>query len=157
MNFFIRFWHIVLKISIFCKKIITFSSSTHLMKKSTFLPKFQFFSHKIDIFAPKLILTETLVILPQSLHDIILSLYLDIHSFAQKLTIFAYKMLFFTKRKQRHRKLTLSKTEDISWRKLNISIKNWHFLKWWPFATKRKKSFKIGVSARFSILPVKLT
>ena len=39
------------------KKIITFSSSSHLMKKSTFLPKFQFFLHKIDIFAPKLILT----------------------------------------------------------------------------------------------------
>ena len=94
------------------------------MKKSTFLPKFQFFSHKIDIFAPKLILTETFVILPQSLHNIILSLDLEIHSFAQKLMIFAYNMLFFTKRKQRHRKLTLSKTEDISLRKLNISIKN---------------------------------
>ena len=35
--------HIFLKISIFCKNIITFSSSAHLMKKSTFLPKFQFF------------------------------------------------------------------------------------------------------------------
>ena len=35
--------HIFLKISIFCKNIITFSSSAHLMKKSTFLPKFHFF------------------------------------------------------------------------------------------------------------------
>ena len=35
--------HIFQKISIFCKKIITFSSSAHLMKKSTFLPKFHFF------------------------------------------------------------------------------------------------------------------
>ena len=78
---------------------------------------------KIDIFAPKLILTETLVTLSQSLHDIILSLFLEIHSYAQKLT-FLHKMLFFTKRKQRHQKLTLSKTEDISSRKLNISIKN---------------------------------
>ena len=94
------------------------------MKKSTFLPKFQFFSYKIDIFAPTLILTETLVILPQSLHHIILSLDIEIHSFAQKLTIFCIKMLFFTKRKQRHQKLTLSKTEDTSLRKLNISIKN---------------------------------
>ena len=96
----------------------------YLMKKSTFLSKFHFFFlHKINIFAPKLILTETLVILPQSLHDIILSLFLEIHSYAQKLT-FLHKMLFFTKRKQRHQKLTLSKTEDISSRKLNISIKN---------------------------------
>ena len=81
--------HIFLKISIFCKKIITFSSSAHLMKKSTFLPKFLFFSHKIDTFAPKSILTETLVTLPQSLRDIISSLNLEIHSFAKKLTLFA--------------------------------------------------------------------
>ena len=40
---------------------------------------------------------------------------------------FCIKMLFFIKRKQRHQKLTLSKTEDISLRKLNISIKNCHF------------------------------
>ena len=82
--------------------------------------------HKIDIFPPKLILTETLVILPQSLHDIILSLELEIPSYAQKLT-FLHKMLFFTKRKKHHQKLTLSKM---------------------------KKFFKIGVSARFSLLPV---
>ena len=81
--------HIFLKISIFCKKIITFSSSAHLMKKSTFLPKFQFFSHKINTFAPKLILTETLATLPQSLHEIILSMNLEIYSFAKKLTLFA--------------------------------------------------------------------
>ena len=74
------------------------------MIKSTFLPKFQFFFllHKIDILAPKLILTETLVTLSPSFTDIILSLYLEIRSFAQK-------MLFFTKRKQRHQKLTLQK------------------------------------------------
>ena len=35
--------HIFLKISIFCKKIITFSSKEHLMKESTFLPKFYLF------------------------------------------------------------------------------------------------------------------
>ena len=59
MNFFIRIWHFVnvykpshknshflkkkKKIGIFYKKIITFSSRTHLMKKSTFLAKFHFF------------------------------------------------------------------------------------------------------------------
>ena len=146
--------HFFLKISTFCKKIITFSSSPHLMKKSTFLPKFQFFLHKIDIFAPKLILTETLVIL-LTRHYFITGLRNSL--ICPKTDDFCLKMLFFTKRKQRHQKLTLSETEDISLRKLNISIKNWHFWKWWPFATKMKKSFKIGVSARFSILPVKLT
>ena len=90
------------------------------MKKSTFLPKFQFFSHKINIFAPKLILTETLVILPPSLHDIILPLELENWRFLHKNVIFYKKK----KKKQRHQKLTLSKTEDISLRKLNISIKN---------------------------------
>ena len=156
MNFFIRFWHIVLKISIFCKKIITFSSSAHLMKKSTFLPKFQFFLHKIDIFAPELILTETLVTLPQSLHDIILSLCLEIHSFPKNWR-FWHKMLFLLKENNATKNWHFSKIEDTSLRKLNISFNNWHIWKWWPFATKIKKSFKIGVSARFSILPVKLT
>ena len=115
--------HIFLKISIFCKKIITFSISAHLMKKSTFLTKFQFFSHKIDTFAPKLILTETLVTLPQSLHDIILSMNLEIHSFAKKWR-FLHKMLFFTKRKQCHQKLTLFKN-----RKINIFENGDHLLK----------------------------
>ena len=95
------FYQNLIKISIFSKKIITFSRCAHLMEKSTFLPKFKFFFlHKIDVFAPKLILTETLVTLPQSLHDIILSLYLEIHSFAQKLTLFCIKCYFFAKRKQ---------------------------------------------------------
>ena len=39
--------HIFLKIGIFCKKIIIFSSSAHLMKRSTFLPKFHFFCTKL--------------------------------------------------------------------------------------------------------------
>ena len=57
--------HTFLKESMFCKKIITFSSSAHLVKESTFLPKCQFFFWpKTDIFAPKLILTKTLVTLP---------------------------------------------------------------------------------------------
>ena len=89
------------------------------------------------MFAPKLILTETLVILPQSLQHIILSLGLEIHSFAQKTDAFCIKMLFFTKRKQRHQKLTLSKPENISSRKLNISIKN--FLKMVTICYKNEK------------------
>ena len=108
--------HIFLKISIFCKKIITFSSSAHLMKKSTFLPKFQFFSHKIDTFAPKLILTETLVTLPQSLRDIILSMNLEIHSFAKKTDAFCIKCYFSPKENNATKNWHFSKTEDTSLR-----------------------------------------
>ena len=148
--------HIFLKISIFCKKIITFSISAHLMKKSTFLPKFQFFSHKIDTFAPKLIMTETLVTLPQSLHDIILSMNLEIHSFAKKTDAFCIKCYFLPKENNATKNWHFSKTEDTSLWKLNISIKKInifengdHLLQKW------KKSFKIGISSRFSLLPVK--
>ena len=101
--------HIFLKISIFCKKIITFSSSAHLMKKSTFLPKFQFFfaqnwhfCTKIDInrntchFASKFARHYFITELRNSL-------------ICQKNWRFLHKMLFFTKRKQCHQKLTLFK------------------------------------------------
>ena len=113
--------------------------------------------HKIDIFVPKLKLTETIVDLPESLYDIILSLYLEIHSFAQKLTLFCIKCYSLLKENNATKNWHFSKTEDISLRKLNISIKNEHYWKWWPFATKKKKTFKIGVSARFLLLPVKHT
>ena len=117
--------HIFLKISIFCKKIITFSSSAHLMKKSTFLPKFQFFFlHKIDIFAPKLILTKSLVTLPQSLRDIISSLNLEIHSFAKKTDAFCIKCYFLPKENNATKNWHFSKTEDTSLRIINISIRN---------------------------------
>ena len=42
--------HNFLKITMFCKKIITFSSSAHLMKKSTFLTKFHFLFIYLFIF-----------------------------------------------------------------------------------------------------------
>ena len=134
-----------LKIRTFCKKIITFSSSPHLMKKVNISPKISilfaqnwYFCTKIDIdrhtcnFASKFTRHYFITGLRNSL-------------ICPKTDDFCIKMLFFAKRKQRHQKLTLSKTEDISLRKLNISIKNWHFWKWWPFATKMEKSFKIGV------------
>ena len=140
--------HFFLKISTFCKKMITFSSSPHLMKKSTFLPNFNSFRTKLTFLHQNSASKFTR-------HYFITGLRISL--ICPKTDDFCMKRLFFTKRKQRHQKLTLSKTEDISLRKLNISIKNWHFWKWWPFATKMKKSFKIGVSAKFSILPVKLT
>ena len=120
--------HIFLKIGIFCKKIIIFSSSAHLMKKSTFLPKFRFFLHKIDIFAPKWILTETLLTLPQSL---------------PQNWCFLHKMLFFTKRKQLHQKLTLFKNKIfikkknlISPLKSNIFENGDHLLQKWKDPSK---------------------
>ena len=129
------------------------------MKKSTFLPKFQFFLHKIDIFPPFFFFywqEHLSLCLKFTRHYFITVLRNSL--ICPKTDDFCIKMLFFTKRKQRHQKLTLSKTEDTSSRKLNISIKNWHFWKWWPFATKmKKKSFKIAFSARFSLLPMKLT
>ena len=116
------------KISIFFyKKIISFSSSGHLMENSTFFLKFHFFFfflHKIDIFGRKLILREILVTLPHLLaqHDFIM--YLIIPSFAQKLTLFCNKLTFFSKRKQRHQKLTLFKNKRYFFKKLNISTRN---------------------------------
>ena len=93
------------------------------MKKSTFLPKFHFFSHKIDIFAPKLILTETRNFVSKfTRHYFITGLRNSL--ICPNTDDFCIKMLFFTKRKQRHQKLTLPKRKDISLRKLNISIKN---------------------------------
>ena len=124
--------HIFLKkIGIFCNKIITFSSSAHLMKKSTFLPKFQFFSHKINIFAPKLDIDRNTCNFASKFTRHYFITGLGNSLICPKTDDFCIKMLFFTKRKQRHQKLTISETEDISLRKLKISIKK-HFWKWGP-------------------------
>ena len=74
LKFFTRIRQLMfLKMGMFCKKMITFSSSGHLMEKSTSLPKISFFLNKTDIFARKLIVRETLVTLPQKFaqHDFI--------------------------------------------------------------------------------------
>ena len=126
------------------------------MKKSTFLPKFHIFC-------------TILTFLHQNLYwQKHFSLCLKVcttlfYHCAWKFTHlpknwrFLHKMLFLLKENNATKNWHISKTEDTSLRKLNISFKNWHFWKWWPFATKMKKSFKIAVSARFSLLPVKLT
>ena len=116
--------HIFLKISIFCKKIITFSSSAHLMKKSTFLPKFQFFRTKLTLFAPKLIMTETLSLCLKVCTTLFYQMNLEIHSFAKKLTPFCIKCYFLPKENNATKNWHFSKTEDTSLRILNISIKN---------------------------------
>ena len=75
-----------------------------------------------------------------------------------KTDAFCIKCYFLLKENNATKNWHFSKTEDTSLRKLNISIKIKNFWKWWPFATKiKKKSLKISVSARFSLLPVKHT
>ena len=124
--------HIFLKISIFYKKIITFSSSAHLMKKSTFLPKFHFFffctiltflhqkwywqntCHFASKFARNYFINE--------LRNSII---------CPKTDAFCIKCYFLPKENNATKNWHFSKTEDTSLRILNISIKNKHFWKWW--------------------------
>ena len=104
------------KIRIFCKKIITFSGSAHLIKKSTFLRKFQFFC-------------TTLTFLHQNWHwqkhlsyclKVCTTLFYHCtykFNHLPKNWRFLHKMLFFTKRKQRHQKLTLFKNRRYFFKK----------------------------------------
>ena len=116
--------HIFLKkMGIFCKKIITFSSSAHLMKKSIFLPKFQYFCTKltfftkIDIdrnichFASKFARHYFITVLRNSL-------------ICPKTDAFCIKYYFLLKQNNATKNWHFSKTEDASLRKLNISIEN---------------------------------
>ena len=117
--------HIFLKISIFCKKIITFSSSARLMKKLTFFPKFvfflaqnwHFFSTKIDIdrntchFASKFARHYFITVLRNSL-------------ICPKTEAFCIKCYFLLKENYATKNWHFSKKEDTSIRKLNISIRN---------------------------------
>ena len=151
MKFLNRIWHFInvykpshekshfsKKISIFCKKIITFSISAHLMKKSTFLPKFQFFFvknwhsfTKIDIdrntchFASKFARHYFITELRNSL----------ICPNTDTFCIKCYFLIIENATQNWH----FSKTEDTSLRRFWISIKKLKFWKWWPFATKMKK------------------
>ena len=114
------------KISIFfTKKMIGFSSSGHLMENSTFFLKFHFFFtqnwhfwKKIDIerntchFTPFACTTWFYHVLKNSL------ICPKTNAFLHKLTF------FFSKRKQRHQKLTLFKNKRYFFKKLNISTRN---------------------------------
>ena len=114
--------HIFLKISIFCKKIITFGSSAYLMKKSIrnlyfFGTKLTFFSTKIDIdkntchFASKFARHYFITVLRNSL-------------ICPKTEAFCIKCYFLLKENYATKNWHFSKTEDTSIRKLNISIRN---------------------------------
>ena len=113
--------HIFLYISIFSKKIITFSSSAHLMKSQHFSPNFNFFvKHwhsctKIDIdrntchFASKF-----------AQHYFVNELRNSI--ICPKTDTFCIKC-YFLMNENATKNWHFSKTEDTSLRKLNISIK----------------------------------
>ena len=106
--------HIFLKISIFCKKIITFSSSAHLMKKSTFLPKFIFFWHKIDIFfSTKIDIDRNTCHFASKFARHYFITVLRNSLICPKTEAFCIKCYILLKRKLRHQKLTLFQKQKI--------------------------------------------
>ena len=144
-----------LKISMFSNKIFTLT--TIVWKSQNFSQNFNFFSQKIDSFAQKLMLRKTLVTLPQRFARLDFITVLKNSLLWPKTNTFCIKWYFLPKRNNAIKIWHFSKTENTSLRKLNISTRNEHFWKEWPFARKMKISFNIGVSARFSLLPVKHT
>ena len=149
--------HNFLKISMFSNKMFNFSSSAQLFEKINISHEIQFFSQKIDSFAQKLMLRKTLVALPQSFARLDFITVLKNSLLWPKSYTFCIKLYFLPKRNNAIKIWHFSKSENTSLRKLNISTRNEHFWKEWPFARKIKISFNIGVSARFSLLPVKHT
>ena len=114
--------HIYLKISIFCKKMITFSSSAHLMEKSTFLPKFQFFSHKIDIFCTKIDIDRNTCHFASKIARHYFITVLRNSFVCPKTDAFCINYYFLLKENNSSKNWHFSKTEDTSLRKFNISI-----------------------------------
>ena len=147
--------HNFLKISMFSNKIFTLT--TIVWKGQNFSQNFNFFSQKMDCFAQKLMLRKTLVTLPQRFARLDFITVLKNSLLWPKTNTFCIKWYFLPKRNNAIKIWHFSKTENTSLRKLNISTKNEHFWKEWPFARKMKISFNIGVFARFSLLPVKHT
>ena len=149
--------HNFLKISMFSNKIFTLTSRAQLFEKvkishkiSIFFPKNWHFCTKINVekntryFTPNFARLDFITVLKNSL-------------LWPKTNTFCIKWYFLPKRNNAIKIWHFSKTENTSLRKLNISTRNEHFWKEWPFARKMKISFNIGVSARFSLLPVKHT
>ena len=109
------------------------------MKKSTFLPKFQFFFAQNWHFCTNFDIDRNTCNFASKFTQHYFITGLGNSLICPKTDDFWIKMLFFTKRKQRHQKLTLSKTEDVSLRKLNISIKKLTFLKMVTICYKNEK------------------
>ena len=147
-----------LKISMFSNKIFTLTSTAQLFEKVKISHKISFFSPKIDSFAQKIdVEKNTRYFTPQSFAWLDFITVLKNSLIWPKTNTFCIKWYFLPKRNNAIKIWHFSKTENTSLRKLNISTRNEHFWKEWPFARKMKISFSIGVSARFSLLPVKHT
>ena len=142
-----------LKISMFSNKIFTLT--TIVWKSQNFSQNFNYFSQKIDSFAQKLMLRKTLVTLPLRFARLDFITVLKNSLLWPKTNTFCIKWHFLPKGNNAVKIWYFSKTENASLRKLNISTRNEHFWKEWPFARKMKISFNIGVSARFPLIPVK--
>ena len=100
-------------------------------------------------------LRKTLVALPQSFARLDFITVLRNSLLCPKTYTFCINRYFLPKRNNVIKIWHFSKTENTSLRKLNISTRNEHFWKEWPFARKMKISFNIGVSSRFLLIPVK--
>ena len=165
--------HNFLKISMISNKIFTLTSRAQLFEKVKISHKISiFFPKKLTVLHKKLMLRKTLkltvlhknwcwekhsLLHPQSLARLYFITVLKNSLLWPKTNTFCIKWYFLPKRNKAIKIWHFSKTENNSLRKLNISTRNEHFWKEWPFARKMKISFNIGVSARFSLLPVKHT
>ena len=148
--------HNFLKISMFSNKMFTFSSSAQLFGKINISHEIQFFSPKIDIFAQKLMLRKHSSLTPKfARHDFITVLKNSLPW--PKTNTFCIKWHFLPKGNNATKNWHFSKTDKNSIRKLTMSTRNYNFWKQWPFPRKMKISFNIGVSARFSLIPLKHT
>ena len=141
----------------FSNKIFTLTSRAQLFEKVKISHKISIFFTKKLSFAQILMLRKTLVTLPQSFARLDFITVLKNSLLWPKTNTFCIKWYLLPKRNNAIKIWQFSKTENTSLRKLNISTRNEHFWKEWPFARKMKISFNIGVSARFSLLPVKHT
>ena len=146
--------HNFLKISMFSNKIFTLYNC---LKKSKFLTKFQIFFPKNWQFCTKIDVEKNTRYFTQRFARLDFITVLKNSLIWPKTNTFCIKWYFLPKRNNAIKIWHFSKTENTSLRKLNISTRNEHFWKEWPFARKMKISFNICVSARFSLLPVKHT
>ena len=115
--------HIFLKISIFCKKIITFSSSAHLMKSQHFSQTFNLF-HKIMTFLHQNWYWQNTCHFASKFARNYFINELRNSIICPKTDGFCIKCYFLPKENNATKNWHFSKTEDTSLRILNISIKN---------------------------------
>ena len=109
--------HIFLKISIFCKKIITFSSSAHLMKKQHFSQNLYFFGTKLTFFSTKIDIDRNTCHFASKFARHYFITVLRNSLICPKTEAFCIKCYILLKRKLRHQKLTLFKNRRYFYKK----------------------------------------